>query len=860
MPLLSFALLPPAVLHDTLAPTSVVDEMITRTKTLAGANPHFLSHSTKLAPTTVEKVTMLLRSDTNPAVRMLAVNCKELVTQFLFCQDGLILPFTSPIAGTTAENLPIVMGSMSDTIDTTIPVSIDMLHHGSWVTTVLPEADVTFFDLPRLAEAPDLVAGPPLADGTPGAAPSLARLGFGDDAATLNPTFAALPAMLPLPAGVHLPAGNWPIAEHNAEFAAAFPFGEVWRKGLAYTIAHNAGFSVTSQAGIMFDHTAFTGNPLAMPISESAATVFTMIPPTSPQYACMMAVMDGTFRAAWLRKSETLLPAPATNNTFGGTATHQGGATIGAEAGAGVGTPWATADGMANLLVETMRATAGHTTTTLSERDHKKAAADTVVKYSLCFARLVPPADGFGGPEVVPATIRPEFQEMLETTKTSQATSMMRELLDTYTRRAASSPLFLKASVTLTGDWVDGVITACLREFRLIDKTLAAAPANVKTHLGPITCVTPVATSVVLQQRRDADQRLLIQEAVGEAPTKMDRKSTELFIGGSFHSAVAATNAFANWHLLGDIISPDYEHSELKRALDNWVDKFHGPSGREWTQRHASYPQLTLNLVADMSDVVAQFVAIAKNPTNRLAAKQNNSDSPVHPKYYQDATLFAATLETDLFHAVTRGIGKGYTNMPIVAKLLPYFATIPMRPADQQQAAAFQGAGHGGRHNDPARQANHRGAAIPAAGAHHQHQQQQGRGGGANNAGGRGPGAQQHGRAPAGGRGIDDTARDANKRHGFLIYDPSAAGANGRAPNCDVFVKLRGMTAAERLCLQFCTRGLYCNRGTNCNQVHVNTFMALPSASQEPLRAFVERTCGLSFASGQNPPAGTPTN
>jgi hypothetical protein len=441
---------------------------------------------------------------------------------------------------------------------------------------------------------------------------------------------------------------------------------------------------------------------------------------------------------------------------------------------------------------------------------------------------------------VVPAAIRPEFREMLETTKASQATALMRELLDTHTRRAASSPLFLQASVTLTGDWIDGVATACLREFRLIDTTLAVAPANVKVHLGPITCVTPTATSVVLQQRRDADQRLMIQEAVGEAPAKMDRKATELFVGGSFHSAVAATSAFANWHLLGEIISPEYEQSEMKKALDGWVAKLHTPAGREWTQRHASYHQLVLNLVADMSDIVAQYVAIAKNPTNRIAAEQG---SAVHPRFFEEARLFAGALETELFQAITRGLGKAYIDMPFVAKQLPHFANIAAVPP-------AAGAGNG-RPND---KANQRGGAAPAAPI------QQGRGAGANNAGGRGQGGRAQGGEPRdAARGIDEAAREANKRHGFLVYDSTAAGANGKPmpPLCDVFVKLRNMPTAERLCVNFCTRGVFCNRGANCNQVHVSSFASLPAASQEPLRVFVEKTCGLSFAPGQSPPAGT---
>jgi hypothetical protein len=95
----------------------------------------------------------------------------------------------------------------------------------------------------------------------------------------------------------------------------------------------------------------------------------------------------------------------------------------------------------------------------------------------------------------------------------------------------------------------------------------------------------------------------------------------------------------------------------MKKALDNWVTNFNGLLGREWAQRYASYHQLALNLVADMSDIVAQFVAIAKNPTNRVAAA--DQEFPVHPRFYQEATLFAATLETNLFHAITRGLGKG---------------------------------------------------------------------------------------------------------------------------------------------------------------------------------------------------------
>jgi hypothetical protein len=181
------------------------------------------------------------------------------------------------------------------------------------------------------------------------------------------------------------------ISEPNPEFAAAFPLGGSLAQDLAYIMAHNTGFSVTSPFGTMFDHILFAADQFTMPFAESALTAFTMIPPTSPQYASVLAFMDGAFRAAWLRKSEILLPAHAAETAMDGEnpATH---GTMGAGAGTGNHPNWATADGMVNLLAETMRVTVGHMTNTLLERDHKKAAAVTAVKYSLCFARLVPPA------------------------------------------------------------------------------------------------------------------------------------------------------------------------------------------------------------------------------------------------------------------------------------------------------------------------------------------------------------------------------------------------------------------------------------------------------------------------------------
>jgi hypothetical protein len=62
--------------------------MINRAKLAAGTNPHLISHSIVLAPTTVEKVTVLLHADTNAGVRMRALNSKEVVTRICSARTG----------------------------------------------------------------------------------------------------------------------------------------------------------------------------------------------------------------------------------------------------------------------------------------------------------------------------------------------------------------------------------------------------------------------------------------------------------------------------------------------------------------------------------------------------------------------------------------------------------------------------------------------------------------------------------------------------------------------------------------------------------------------------------------------------
>ena len=380
-------------------------------------------------------------------------------------------------------------------------------------------------------------------------------------------------------------------------------------------------------------------------------------------------------------------------------------------------------------------------------------------------------------------------------------------------------------------------MTTCVREYRFVSKNLNSDPQSIKKDLSLLAFVSPGANSVTFQQRVDHDRQMMIQEAVGEAAAKMDKKATDLFIGGTLRTGNDALAALANWRLFGRLVSPDYDRSEMAKALGRYEESLNSIAGREWIERYALLPQVALNLLVECNDIISRYILIGSISTNVQAVIDG---SPVHPKHFQDANLLSTCISTELFHAIHRLSANNYSTIPLVAAVLPFFVSLNLRPG---------GILGGGEKPDvrPVNQQQQRApppaGPAPGRGA--------GRGGGAppNRDAGRGAG-----RGGGGGARLDDAAREHQKTKGFLTFTGTGEGAARMPPLCDVFVQFSGMPAKERICLLDCTKGFYCNRGTSCKQAHVSSFARIPAEEKPRFLAFVERTAGLSFVPGQAPP------
>ena len=459
MTLLNLA--PGAVTHAVADPAvSATDNLIRRTKAIhAGSVLPPFSMSFVADPAKVIEVTSALRFSTNTHVRNRTLAKMDLVNQFLFvAPGGKVYVFTCPTVGTDAANNAIVLGSMSDALDRVAPVSVPLKVFEGWAFSVVPEAAATLFDLPRYPELPDMTPGAPLADGTAGDLPSMARLDFGVDAVTALPVLAAVPVMLPIPVGVVLPVDAvWDISDPKPALEAVFPFYEVWRAAHAYMIRMNQGLSVTS-AGPLFDPTAIAPVEFNLRLARAGLVTHTMISPTSPHYANVFSILEAATRSAWVRIADATLPLLAFNDPA--TTAALGLGPIGADptvpAGSGVLGPWFP-EVLGRLATSMEILQNPKPPVTKAESEQLVSAADVAAKFSLAFAHLEPCPNATDSPTVVPAKIRPEMMKVLEASKLTRAVPVLREQFETATRRAAATDIHSDRCVNISGAIADSV-------------------------------------------------------------------------------------------------------------------------------------------------------------------------------------------------------------------------------------------------------------------------------------------------------------------------------------------------------------------------------------------------------------------
>ena len=267
----------------------------------------------------------------------------------------------------------LFIGSMSNELGTSVPISIDSSYFKGFFSSLIPTGDVAAFFLPMALEEPDTIPGPIPPDGGEDdrEAPGLARLDFGEITnPDQMPRIALLPVIFPIPVGIPFPDQEWDIGMEKPDITEACPLFEVWRKAQYYSVTHNFGGSIT-ETGPLFDLGAIDQTQfLEYEVLTLVSPPVQMLDVASWQFRDVRTTIDAASKSAWLHLAETL-PAPVPDPDSDG-----GGATT------GLG-PTVLRDLVQGLADASSRKS-------MKDEEVIEGAASMAQRFSLAFARLEP--------------------------------------------------------------------------------------------------------------------------------------------------------------------------------------------------------------------------------------------------------------------------------------------------------------------------------------------------------------------------------------------------------------------------------------------------------------------------------------
>ena len=812
---------------------SALDQLIRRAK--IDSNVRTFSRSFDPDMDKVDRITELFHNGTHPEIRMGALTNPDLVTQFLFVYEGKIFPFTRPCVATTSMQVTVYIGNMSDDLSGCIPIMVMASAFRGWFTSLVPNDDALKFGLPKIADVPDAINGPPTAPGAGDGEPfSMARLNFGPDAIEKNPTITALPIFLPLPAGVPFPEGDWPVGIKNEDFAEAYPFGEVWRMAHWYNFIYNEGFSVTV-GGPLFNIEEFHDHISEVTVEPRGVIAIQMLDPaTSAHYSPVKISSHEASNAAYIRIGNTLsFTTPVVLNNQVGTAGNpitfayhqQNQSSVVTTPGTGSTPPQTEEDKKFEKLIDALTNNATARTPEVKEKDNNQNKV--LQQFMIAFATI-----GQNGNDITvnPAKLRDEFKNMIKASTLNTAKKMLSEQLNAFIKATASSTDMYDRGVTISAiDLVCSVFTTAMRDFKLLDESLTATNAmeHAKTYISILAFADPIKDGKKYKDRILHDQLVTTQEAIGEEKTKMARKNTELNNWGSIITIQDIFALLCNFRIWGMMISTDFESSQVWIGCKAFLEALTSDAGKPWSRKlQDKYRHAALIMAINLQNMIKEYFVLANTLEYRRAIAAGEQ---IDPRAFAAASLVDSETVMELQRDMRMGKTENYKERPDISSHLSHLGLeeykknpAPVGPVQQynnnNNVVAARNKPPPVDHNGGGNEPNRRGGGVAAAGQK--------------------PTAELK------------EQRDNEKKVGFLIWNGSGFPPN----NCTVFVKMGNMKSKERVCLFYCTKGLFCGRKNNeCRLGHPKSFSALPEESQREMVKYVEVTHDLEFAPGQGP-------
>jgi len=413
---------------------------------------------------------------------------------------------------------------------------------------------------------------------------------------------------MPLPSGIVFP-DSIVFAERETLTAEEMPYEPVriWYKAMRYLVLNNASKSLHLHDGMFCwaELSAQGSIPAVTMLATLIQPPLVPLDPFRPHYASIRAVLGTSRDAAILRHAATT-DVPTTLPEQSAVTPPE--------------TPAVTPDNMSALFQAAVSAVTQEirgdpTTGTSKEREQKREAAEVTIRYQLLFASVQTVTDVNNGTVMrtvhYPA-LTPIFTSILEAPKTNKAVAIMQEQIQRHCSQASRSDHRLASGCTLHPTMFDSVLVTTLRRACIAVEPPAIDPDGIVDKLGLYHLASPRTESVIYKDRLAGSRRLLQQELAEEDSTKLARKATELYRGGSMESGADIHNMLSNFWNLGDFMIANFkEHPPaLWLALAEFDNIMRSPEGRRWLALHRTLPHVFHSITMDLQQIFCLFASL----------------------------------------------------------------------------------------------------------------------------------------------------------------------------------------------------------------------------------------------------------
>jgi hypothetical protein len=451
----------------------------------------------------------------------------------------------------------------------------------------------------------------------------------------------------------------------------------------------------------------------------------------------------------------------------------------------------------------------------LSDKERLAFTEDVIAKYQLAFASISsdkhPDIDDH---VLVMAKLTDQGKKVLGMSNNNQALVALHQEFTT-TRNTNGLRGALDSRVNYPAVAISAEMAKSWRMGNFADKSFNEIKEYLARSLSLLSFMSPNKQSAEYKERV-TNTHVLMSLEVSDQIEKIKPSSltNALDISGHLTTGAHIVAAFA---ALRTFLLSKFEELDGSVAIQyatEFVMALLEPQGQAFCDTYVTpeNPQIAVNLMADVHNILAAFMAVA----NRADLRQDVlNETPLSARHFEPAIITAKTILNKLNQAKTGFDPTPYLQTPLFAAFLPQF-----KP---KFGSALTPAHHG---KDPDTKPGKDGSFKKN-----------------NGKSGDGPDPKRQK------SGNNAEKNEANKAKGFLVWS-----GTGFPPKCPVTLKGPTDATVKYICVSFMSQGLFCPH-QKCRQMHYAAFEKIPQDKRTEFDTYVKNTTGLTYVAGKGPPS-----